>query len=324
MKQKFLILFSLLSLWGISGSIQIKAKSTDSSVNNPTIGTFSLNGNIVRLYSNGKVEYDGMDLGVYTSLGGEAYKVRIENDAWFVYLIEGTDVYEVGAGSAGVISDFDFNPSSNCITITEIDGGEVTDEDLESLDLNSPELPLSDLFIVSEIHWDNASLGNLDDSGSADTDKSFLGIMKFCNPSNGYDGPSGKTAKEIIKSIESVGYILEDSYQNYFSIIDPIDEEFYDVDAMYALYTQGDNSILCVFQTDENGANMDETPFRVTIVETESEMRKFVKDAISKGFVKEGDDMGELYVAEPQPAGGSFNVMFGNDATIQINFSDSH
>ena len=148
--------------------------------------------------------------------------------------------------------------------------------------------------------------------------------MNFCNPGNEDEGPTGKTAREIMNSIQAAGYILEDTSQNLFSIEDPIEDEFYDVEAIFYSYSHGSNSILCVFQMDDNKVALDKVPYEIVITESESEMRDFVKNALTEGFVKENEDMGELYVAVRHPAGVSFNVIFGDDAFIQINFYDSH
>lgn len=322
MKLKILILLSIIFICVTDMHSQKDTTKRDAANSTTTVeGSFTLDESVVKLFSNGNVEFNGKTNGVYSHLGGEAYKVKIDDDAWFVYLIIGNNVYEVGAGSAGVITDFDFDPSDSYITITEIDGGNVTEDDLESIDLSSPELPITDLFIVSKVDWDKTSSGQTYNSTS---DKNFVGIMNFCNPGNEDEGPTGKTAREIMNSIQASGYILEDTFQNLFSIEDPIEDEFYDVEAISYSYSNGSNSILCVFQMDDNKVALDKVPYEIIITESESEMRDFVKNALTEGFVKENEDMGELYVAVRQPAGVSFNVIFGDDAFIQINFFDSH
>ena len=160
MKLKILILLSFIFCCGVGVYSQNdSSKRTATDPISTVVGYFTLDGNVVKLFSNGKVEFNGKAKGVYSILGGETYKVKIDDDAWFVYLIFENNVYEVGAGSAGVITDFDFDPSDSYITITEIDGGNVTEDDLESIDLSSPELPITDLFIVSKVDWDKTSSG---------------------------------------------------------------------------------------------------------------------------------------------------------------------
>lgn len=311
----FLLIFNLFSA-------PVKGGATET--NSRIAGAFILDENVVKLYSDGNVEYNGKIKGTYSSFGSDAYKIKIDDGAWFVYLISGNNVYEVGAGSAGVISDFEFDPTSDYITITEIDGGEVTDDDLEALDLTSPELHLTDLFMVAEVNWEKGSAVDKNESAVAPADKDFLGIMTFCNPAGEYDGPTGKTAKEIMRAVEGTGYVMEDSTPGTFSIEDPIDEEFYEVDAVNYLYTKNDVTIFCIFPADGKRVEMDGFPFQITIDAPESYRREFVKNALANGFVNEGVDMGDYYAHKQQPSCVSFNVVSGDDAIIQINFFDSH
>lgn len=136
-----------------------KKKSKKKSVPVSVIGKFPRYGDTINLFSNGKAEsQDKCTTGVYKIPKGGYYKVEMYalpqcGDGEFLFLIVDDIVYEIGAGSAGTITNCSYNPENKMITITEIDGGPVTPEELEYAGFSSKRVPLSEFEKLGEVTW---------------------------------------------------------------------------------------------------------------------------------------------------------------------------
>ena len=162
MKKAISILtLALVILIGVSSaSAKNTRKKSSSRGTSSVIGKFNRYGQIINLLSNGSVQStDKWMVGKYQKCdGGTYYKVFLGTSARcgegdFTILIIGNNVYEISAGSVEVITDFSFNTSTNVVTITEIDGGRPTSEELENLDLSSPHVSLSKFDRLGTITW---------------------------------------------------------------------------------------------------------------------------------------------------------------------------
>lgn len=322
MKKSFLLL--IMGLYTIITSIAASSKGKSGAA--PVIGEFYANEDTFQLLEGGEAQsIDGSIKGRYEPLDGYAYKVKMDSyEADFIYLIVGDVVYEIGVGSSGFITDFDYNPEDESITILEIDFDPVTEEDLEYMDYSSPVVPLTALFNAGNINWTKSPV----QSSKEDYDSPALGIMSFCKMGSAYEGPSGKSTKEIIKVIEEAGYEQEEPMPSTYMVYDDIDDEELEIACVFVPYTKGDSMISCYFAADNGEIEQDSTPLCINILELGDGMNSFidafVADAKKNGFVLDKSEGEGFYLPSKQPAGVSFNAIRGEDASLEIKFHDAN
>ena len=157
-----IMLVTAVLVGGITADAKTTKKNSSKGSSASIIGKFTRYGTTVNLLSNGKAQSkDKCMVGTYKKINnGSYYKVQMYTggssrcgDGEYTFLILGNDVYEISAGSTSVITDFTYNPNTKVVTITEIDGGPATSEELEYIDLNSPNVSLSYFDKLGKITW---------------------------------------------------------------------------------------------------------------------------------------------------------------------------
>lgn len=122
------------------------------------VGDFKYADNTISLYADGKARSnDKRTKGSYKKVGeGTDYVVLMENQGgWYNFLIVDGQVYEIGVGSAGVITNFNYDPASKIVIITEVDGSKATSDDLDTLGFSSFKVPLSKFIKMGPVSWKN-------------------------------------------------------------------------------------------------------------------------------------------------------------------------
>ena len=131
-----------------------KSKAKTSSA----IGYFYDEGNKCTLLSNGRVQcsYRGTSGKYQKRDGGKYYWIEISNDSGaYYYLLTGSDAYLIDSGSAGMISDFSYDPATRNVKITEVDGERIYSlaQLQEYFNYNSLSQPLSSFRYIGKVTW---------------------------------------------------------------------------------------------------------------------------------------------------------------------------
>ena len=303
------------------------ADSTKSSGAGAIIGQFDREGDTIRLLDGGKaISKDGMK-GRYKNLKG-ARKVLMGDTADGSYsflILADTAVYEISAGSMGVITDFDYDADRHMVIFTELDGGPITYDDLEFLEIEDTIVPVFEFDSLGPMNWEYMQYRKASDGSTTP----LLGIMNFCNYAESFHrGPTGKTSGEIMKIIEKAGYKKVDTFPSSATLFDDMEDEYFEVPAITVKYSNGNSTILCKCRTVEyEGKELDYNyiPFNITIREDgdmTSTIKNFIDDAKEHGFRRDENSEGNLYIPASHIYVACFRVNNGNDAFIDIEFND--
>ena len=158
--KKAITILMLIAAFLIGGAT-VEAKTTkkkSKAKTSSTIGYFNYNGMKCTMLSNGRIQCSSRgSSGKYQKRdGGKYYWVELSNDSGAHYLLlTGSNAYFIDAGSAGMISDFSYDPSTKKVKITEVDGDRIYSlEDLQQyFTYNSLYQPLSNFQYIGKVTW---------------------------------------------------------------------------------------------------------------------------------------------------------------------------